>query len=70
MTYTGSGTVDVTRFANDVLDDVVVRDCFRHDVELLYELQVVFSKWEPSLRYIRPAIIGPRIRKPVKHDHA
>lgn len=39
MTYTRSGTVDVVRFANDVLDNVVVRDCFRHDVELLYELQ-------------------------------
>ena len=31
MTYSRRGTVDVTRFSNDVLDNVVVRDGFRHD---------------------------------------
>jgi hypothetical protein len=31
MTYGRRGTVDVTRFSYDVLDNVVVRDGFRHD---------------------------------------
>jgi hypothetical protein len=31
MAYSRRGTVDVTRFSNDVLDNVVVRDGFRHD---------------------------------------
>lgn len=70
MTYTRSGTVDMTRFANNVLDNVVVRDCFRHDVELLSKLQSrVPTQVEPSLRYILQAMIGPRLRKTVKHDH-
>ena len=31
MAYGRRGTVDVTRFSSDVLDNVVVRDGFRHD---------------------------------------
>lgn len=36
MTYSRRGTVDVTRFSNDVLDNVVVRDGFRHDERSYY----------------------------------
>jgi hypothetical protein len=37
MAYGRRGTVDVTRFSNDVLDNVMVRDGFRHDVRFTGE---------------------------------
>jgi hypothetical protein len=37
MAYSRRGTVDVTRFSNDVLDNVMVRDGFRHDVRFTDE---------------------------------
>lgn len=61
MTYSRRGTIDVTRFSNDVLDNVVVGDSFRHD-EWSYCLNVrdlsLYSGGEKIYIYCQQLLIS------------